>query len=90
MAKSAGDKCFKCIHKQDNPGSAHIRCNNQTAKVEGNPVGIRRGWFLWPLNFDPAWLVSCDGFSDDPAEKLLPAPHNPLAEILTTLASVGR
>lgn len=30
--------------------------------VTGNPMGIRRGWFNWPFNFDPTWLVSCDGF----------------------------
>lgn len=30
--------------------------------VEGDPHGIAEGWFNWPWNFDPAWLVSCDGF----------------------------
>lgn len=35
--------------------------------VRGNEVGIRRGWFNWPVNFDPAWLLSCDGF--DPKEE---------------------
>jgi len=25
--------------------------------------GIRRGWFIWPVNFDPVWLESCDGFT---------------------------
>jgi len=32
--------------------------------VRGNPTGIKRGWFNWPLNFDPCWLISCDGFAD--------------------------
>lgn len=31
-------------------------------KVEGNIQGIRGGWFMWPLNFDPVWLISCNGF----------------------------
>lgn len=31
--------------------------------VTGNAHGIRSGWFMWPMNFDPAWLESCDGFS---------------------------
>lgn len=31
-------------------------------KVVGNPQGIRGGWFNHPLNFDPVWLESCDGF----------------------------
>lgn len=30
--------------------------------VSGNRHGIEHGWFLWPLNFDPVWLESCDGF----------------------------
>lgn len=37
--------------------------------IEGNPLGvtgskrgIRHGWFCWPMNFDPVWLESCNGF----------------------------
>jgi len=30
--------------------------------VRGNETGIRNGWFMWPVNFDPTWLESCDGF----------------------------
>ena len=25
--------------------------------------GIKSGWFLWPCNFDPIWLISCKGFT---------------------------
>ncbi len=32
--------------------------------VKGNPHGIRNGWFNWPYNFDPTWLLQCDGFED--------------------------
>lgn len=28
-------------------------------KVEGEPHGIRNGWFNWPVDFDPAWLKTC-------------------------------
>lgn len=35
---------------------------DEAIKVTGHPHGIRNGWFLWPANFDPTWLVSCDGF----------------------------
>jgi len=24
--------------------------------------GVKMGWFMWPLNFDPVWLKSCDGY----------------------------
>ena len=29
--------------------------------IKGNPQGIRGGWFMWPVNFDPRWLVECNG-----------------------------
>jgi hypothetical protein len=25
--------------------------------------GIKNGWFVWPVNFDPTWLENCDGFT---------------------------
>lgn len=36
--------------------------------ILADPAGIRRGWFMWPANFDPVWLRNCDGFeSNKPA-----------------------
>lgn len=32
--------------------------------VSGNPTAQARGWFLWPVNFDPVWLERCDGFEE--------------------------
>jgi hypothetical protein len=31
--------------------------------VVGNSHGIARGWFFHPFNFDPVWLIKCDGFA---------------------------
>lgn len=31
--------------------------------VRGHKDGIRMGWFLWPVNFDPVWLEQCNGFT---------------------------
>jgi len=74
--------CYKCKHRKNVPGSAHIACGLfegidalqiaikmaagsviQIQKegvdlIEFNPIGIRGGWCLWPVNFDPTW-VSC-------------------------------
>lgn len=25
-------------------------------------TGIKRGYFIWPANFDPVWLENCNGF----------------------------
>jgi hypothetical protein len=33
--------------------------------VVGHERGIRGGWFNWPINFDPVWLVRCDGFAQE-------------------------
>jgi hypothetical protein len=32
--------------------------------VTGHPAGITRGWFSWPYNFDPTWLLTCTGFTE--------------------------
>jgi hypothetical protein len=30
--------------------------------IKGNPHGLQKGWFNWPINFDPIWLENCNGF----------------------------
>ena len=30
--------------------------------IKGAAQGVRMGWFVWPVNFDPTWLESCNGF----------------------------
>ncbi len=54
--------CYTCKHRRDLSGSCHSYCNNMAANAEGQPHGIKNGWFSWPWNFDPVWLVSCDGW----------------------------
>ena len=55
--------CYECIHQRTLPGDAHSQCANRKAEVRGNPHGIKNGWFMWPYNFDPVWLESCNGFT---------------------------
>jgi hypothetical protein len=31
--------------------------------VTASEHGIKNGWFVWPLNFDPIWLESCNGYT---------------------------
>lgn len=33
-----------------------------TLNITADPHGIKNGWFLWPMNFDPVWLRTCLGF----------------------------
>jgi hypothetical protein len=61
--------CYKC------PGDCHSGCANRAANVTANPAGVRRGWFSWPYNFDPVWLVSCDGF--EAKDTLAPSESHP-------------
>ena len=55
--------CYNCLHRFPLPGDAHSGCKNRHATVQGSQHGIKNGWFGWPFNFDPIWLVSCDGFT---------------------------
>lgn len=32
-------------------------------RITAHEVGVARGWFLWPVDFDPVWLIHCDGFT---------------------------
>ena len=32
--------------------------------IKANPHGIKKGWFNYPINFDPVWLENCDGFKE--------------------------
>lgn len=77
--------CYDCVHRLEVPGSAHTRRNNHEAKVSGHPHGIKNGWFLWPVNFDPNWLESCDGFSDKPEDKKPRKELDPLVELFAML-----
>ena len=36
--------------------------NRKKLNIKADPIGIKNGWFMWPVNFDPAWLENCDGF----------------------------
>lgn len=86
MTEHEKPNCHKCVHRRDIPGDAHSRCNNFQAHVIGNEHGIHRGWFMWPVNFDPTWLLACDGFSDDPKDDKQEQRMMPLAEVIGLLA----
>jgi hypothetical protein len=33
-------------------------------QIAGDEHGMRMGWFMWPVNFDPVWLKSCNGHEE--------------------------
>jgi len=67
-----GDAHSECVHPRISEtdriitGFALLAGQRSAAmkrlNVMGDPVGIKRGWFYWPLNYDPTWLETCDGF----------------------------
>lgn len=42
------------------PAHSAMKDLNITARQHG----IDKGWFIWPFNFDPVWLETCDGFAE--------------------------
>jgi hypothetical protein len=32
--------------------------------VKAHTHGVENGWFNFPFNFDPRWLIDCDGFTE--------------------------
>ena len=56
--------CYKCIHRRDLDYSAHSRCVQINSEVEGHEHGIVKGWFVWPYNFDPVWVLKCNAFEE--------------------------
>lgn len=70
-----GDAHSRCVHPAIGPQDSnefgamvqmmagHFRKAATDLHVTGHPHGVRSGWFMWPANFDPTWLQSCDGFT---------------------------
>jgi hypothetical protein len=45
---------------------------SETAKklgIQADRHGVRMGWFCWPDNFDPVWLLNCEGFTPNETSK---------------------
>ncbi len=37
--------------------------------IKADRVGIQNGWFFWPINFDPVWLIHCNGYEENKKEE---------------------
>lgn len=54
----ASKECYDCKYGSIFPGSSHhIKCSNLDPFMKGDEHGIKNGWFIYPLNFDPAWKI---------------------------------
>ena len=61
VKKNMMNECYICAHKREVPGNCHIKCVEPDANMTGDPHGIREGWFMYPLLFDPVWKTSMCG-----------------------------
>ena len=62
--------CYKCKFKHNIPGDSHISCSNPDPLMTAKEHGIRMGWFIYPINFDPAWRTKeCDNFIENMKKK---------------------
>lgn len=55
MKEEIMTECYDCINKRDVPGDCHIQCVNPDLDMTGDPHGIKKGWFMYPLLFNPTW-----------------------------------
>ncbi len=57
------NECYTCVHRRNIRGDAHISCANPDPEMQGHPYGIKSGWFIYPIKFDPAWkLYECNNY----------------------------
>ena len=66
--------CYNCKWRGTISGEAHSCCRHPEVRINDNPMkalhitgdelGRRRGWFSWPANLDPVWLLTCAGFEE--------------------------
>lgn len=68
--------CYTCKNRREIPGDAHSQCihhkgptemihiiigTGQTVMgIEYQRYGYDQGWFFFPMNYDPIWMIKCD------------------------------
>ncbi len=50
-------ECWSCQHRRAVVGNAHIQCVKPDGLMTGDKHGIKEGWFMYPLLFDPTWKM---------------------------------
>ena len=57
------NNCYQCKNSREVPGKSHIKCIKPYADMTGNQHGIKKGWFMYPILFDPVWATTkCPNF----------------------------
>lgn len=56
-------ECYNCQHRREILGDCHIQCISPDPKMTGHEIGIKKGWFAYPFNFDPVWKTKlCNNY----------------------------
>jgi len=63
-----GDTHSKCIYPNNEVSvldlfSTANQDNGNLLDIQAISHGVKKGWFNWPVNFDPVWLTNCNGFT---------------------------
>ena len=65
IENSMSNKCYSCQNRENIPGNAHSRCSKKGGvTIFAKKHGFDNGWFSFPFNFDPVWIVACNGFDE--------------------------
>lgn len=58
-------ECYSCNNLRNVPGNCHIKCAKPDQELQFNPHGIRNGWVIYPVLFDPVWKMNnCKNFEE--------------------------
>lgn len=53
-------------------GQVSMTDNNGNPLVKLNPWGVKNGWAMWPIDFDPTWVDDCKFFADKSVKAEVP------------------
>jgi hypothetical protein len=65
--------CHNCKNSELAPFSGHhLSCNKPVPSIAANAHGVKNGWCMYPVNFDPIWLVGeCKNYEPkEPKEEI--------------------
>ena len=83
--------CNGCTFARSIPGDCHTRCafkwfGSELTPPKGDPHGIKNGWWRFPFNFDPTWMIGeCEARSTVEVPEKTQEKYDPLLELFTML-----
>ena len=64
--KNMMNECYTCKNRREVAGNAHIQCVKPDANMTGDQHGLKKGWFMYPMLFDPTWKTKmCSNYESN-------------------------